>query len=374
MRPGLLAALGVLLSLSTAAAGPEVKTDRWRRLYFYDQLKSSLVINDFKFLSRTHGVAVGFLQEEQGKLKPVSLATLDGGVHWTLTPLHEIPISEFFYDDKHGWIVGDKAIWQSTDGGRDWRKLAALDNADRVWFASPEHGWAVGEGKNVYETLDGGREWKAMPVAKTPESAESTVYNWIDFASPLIGIITGWNPPEGVAGRLPEWMNPAAAKRRRETPRVSIFLQTRDGGKTWDATTGSLFGHVSCVRLSPAGFGLGVIEFTQAFDWPSEVFRIDWTTGKSERVFRLQNRLITDVAIPRSGPSYLAGIEKLDRLSDSPLPGKVKVYRSDDLDNWTEMDVDYRAVAHRVMLSGVDEQNIWLATDTGTILKLTPSK
>ena len=37
---------------------------------------------------------------------------------------------------------------------------------------------------------------------------------------------------------------------------------------------------------------------------------------------------------------------------------------------WTEMAVDYRAVAHRAILAGADEQNLWLATDNGMILKL----
>ena len=111
-------------------------------------------------------------------------------------------------------------------------------------------------------------------------------------------------------------------------------------------TTGSLFGHVTCVRLSLSGYGLGVIEFSDSFDWPSEVFRIDWNTGKSDRVFREKNQLITDVALPPTGPAYLAGIEKQDRLTDSPVPGKLKVWRSDDLANWQEMEVDYRATAH----------------------------
>ena len=109
---------------------------------------------------------------------------------------------------------------------------------------------------------------------------------------------------------------PNAGKSRR-SPFFSS--RARDGGKTWDATTGSLFGHVTRVRLSLNGFGLGLIEFSNAFEWPSEVFRIDWTTGNSERVYREKNRLITDVVLPPTGPSYLVGIEKLDRLTDSPV-------------------------------------------------------
>jgi hypothetical protein len=359
-----------------AAGGPSQPAERWRRLYFYDALESSLVINDFKFLTAQHGVAVGFLVDKNGKIKPTALVSNDSGAHWSQEPLKEIPVSLFFLNANRGWMVGDKSIWQSGDGGRTWRKLSPLDDAVRLYFLDDEHGWAVGEQKKVYETTDGGKEWKEVPAAAQPESSpERTVYNWIDFAGSRTGIVTGWTQPAG-QGRtsMPEWMSPSSPRFQRETPKVSIFLQTRDGGKSWDPTTGSLFGHVSCVRLSLAGFGLGVIEFSESFEWPSEVFRIDWSTGKSNRVYREKNRLITDIAIPPTGPAYLAGIEKLDKLTDSPVPGKLKVLRSDDLDNWQEMEVDYRATAHRAMVSAIDDRNIWIATDTGIILKLASPK
>jgi hypothetical protein len=34
------------------------------------------------------------------------------------------------------------------------------------------------------------------------------------------------------------------------------------------------------------------------------------------------------------------------------------------------MPVDYRAVAHGAMITGPDEDHVWVATDTGSILKL----
>lgn len=377
MRAHFLLGVGVLAAaLATRAAGPSEARERWRRIYFYDELESSLVINDFKFTSAHHGVAAGFLVDKKGRIKPTALTSDDGGVHWTFAPLKEVPLSLFFLDEKRGWMVADKAIWQSEDGGRTWRKLGNLDDAVRIYFLDAQHGFAIGEQKTVRETADGGKEWTDVSAAAQPESnPERTVYNWIDFAGSRTGIITGWNQPAGRgASGLPEWMSPSSTRFRREAPRVSIFLQTRDGGKTWDATTGSLFGHVTCVRLSPAGFGLGLIEFANAFEWPSEVFRIDATSGNSERVYREKNRLVTDVALPPTGPAYLAGIEKLDRLSDSPVPGKVKILRSEDLANWQEMEVDYRATAHRAMLSAVDDRDIWVATDTGMILKLAAAK
>jgi len=367
--------LFVALFAAVAVSGAD-NTGRWRVLYSYDDLNSSLVINDFKFLTPQRGVAAGFELDKSGKIKPTTLVTSDGGLHWTLSPIKDVPISLFFKESR-GWIVTDEAIWRSEDVGRTWRKLAPLPAMERVCFISPEHGWAAGGQKKVYETTDGGKTWTELAIAAQPDSTpELTVYNWMDFASPDVGIVTGWSLPAGEKPPvLPEWVSPAhASSSRREVPHLSIFLQTRNGGRTWAVQTGSLFGHVSRVRLSLSGYGLGVIEFKNAFDWPSEVFRIDWTTGESSRVFREQNRLITDVALPPTGPSYLAGIEKLDHINDSPVPGKLKVLRSEDLDNWQEMDVDYRATAHRAMISAIDEKNIWIATDTGIILKLVQAK
>ena len=34
------------------------------------------------------------------------------------------------------------------------------------------------------------------------------------------------------------------------------------------------------------------------------------------------------------------------------------------------MAVDYRAVAHSAIIAGPDENHVWIATDTGMILKL----
>ena len=371
----------ILASLLTAGVVSAAdRTETWHKLYSYDELNSSLVINDFTFVSARHGVAAGFLLEKDGKIKPTTLVTNDGGQHWTFTPVKDhkdVPVSLFFRDANKGWMVTDDAIWTTEDGGLAWKKLTTLSDIERVYFANAEHGWAAGDQKKVYETFDGGKTWKDLAAAAEPDSTpERTIYNWIDFAGPDAGIITGWNQPAVEARRvIPEWVSPAHSSAvRREAPHLSIFLQTRNGGKTWSPTTGSLFGHVTCVRLSLNGYGLGIIQFKDAFDWPSEVFRIDWTTGESSRVFREQNRLITDVALPPSGPAYLAGIEKLDHLNDSPIPGKVKVLRSEDLDNWQEMDVDYRATAHRVMISAIDDKNIWIATDTGMVLKLGATK
>src|SRR5260370_18258487 len=158
---------GALTALISARSE---KSAQWRVLYFYDELQSSLVINDFKFMTAERGIAAGFLMDRKGKIKATAITSNDGGAHWTLVPLKEVPLSVFFLDENRGWMVGDKFVWSSPDGGRTWIKLSQLDDAVRVYSANQDHGWAVGEQKTVYETADGRQTWHPLPAAATPHS------------------------------------------------------------------------------------------------------------------------------------------------------------------------------------------------------------
>ncbi len=78
---------------------------------------------------------------------------------------------------------------------------------------------------------------------------------------------------------------------------------------------------------------------------------------------------ITDVWLTPDGAAYLAGCLVAGQMR-SIVPGKVQVLKSRDWSSWTEMEVDYRAVANRVTVAGFGDDNLWLATDAGMILKL----
>lgn len=363
------AKLWVCQWLLALAAGAR-SADRWELQYFYDEDKSAFAINDLKFLSAQRGIAVGYITEKNST-KPCALITSDGGAHWSLSPLKETGVSLFFLDDSHGWMVTNKGLWETEEAGRSWRKLKAPRDLIRVFFLDAQHGWAAGAHKQVYETLDGGKQWTTVPAAAKPAStAEYTEYSCIAFANPKTGMITGWSrPPRRGEENMPSWMNPEHA--RHQWPTLSIILETRDGGKTWNSSTASLFGQITRLSLSPAGGGLALLEFSDTFEWPSEVHRLNWRTGGSTLAYREKDRLITDVVALPSGSAYLAGQEPAGKLSHSPIPGKVKILKSDNLTNWKEMDVDYRATARQVTLSALDERHVWAATDTGMILKLT---
>ena len=69
-----------------------------------------------------------------------------------------------------------------------------------------------------------------------------------------------------------------------------------------------------------------------------------------------------------AGTVYLVGIAVPGELR-TVIPGRVQVLKSKDLSAWTEMEVDYRAVAQRAVIAAPDSRHMWVATDTGAILK-----
>jgi hypothetical protein len=344
----------------------------WDIQYRYRQLDSTLTISDFAFPSATRGIACGYTTDRKDKDRPLVLLTSDAGGHWTETPVKEAGISLFFLDDSTGWMVTEKGIWTTAESGRSWTKLKqAPSGMLRVWFLDRQHGYAAGLQKRVFETLNGGETWTLLDIVKEVQGDPVyTTFGDIAFAGEK-GIISGWNIPPRRGG--PDWMEPERAQARRQLPHYGVLLQTTDGGKKWVKSEASVFGQVTRISLTPQGTGLGLIEFKDVFEYPSEVMRINIHTGQSVRTFREKNRAITDVRLfAGSNTAMIAGYEPSGPVYNSPIPGKLKVLTSNDLEKWTEMTVDYRAVAHSALIAGPDETHLWIATDTGMILKLVP--
>lgn len=361
------------LALALAALWPALAAggERWRLQYFYDPAQDSeFTIADLAFPSAQVGMAAGQISA-RGKSKPYAVATTDGGRTWTPVAVPEIAISLFFLDEHTGWLVAPNSIWRTSDFGQKWTRLKPAPDALRVYFRDEKRGWAVGGYKSVWQTSDGGASWTFVAAASSPETVrEHSVYSAIAFASPKDGMIVGWSKPPrpGERERTPDWVDPEGQPR--EWPGLGISLQTRDGGQTWKATEASMFGQSTALSLAPTGRGLLLVEFFGRFDYPSEVYRMDLGTGKSTRAFRRKDRSVTDVLVEAQGPAYLAAVEPPGTLFHSPVPGKLKILKSDDFENWAEMDVDYRAVARRAYLAAPNKENVWVATDTGMILKL----
>jgi hypothetical protein len=363
MTFGRLAA--ALLLISTALAAEE----HWDIQYRYRVIDSTLTINDLVFASEKRGIACGYITDKREKDKPVVLITSDGGVKWVETPVKETGLAMHFLDDSTGWMVTEKGIWKTIEAGRTWTKLGKSPAGMlRVWFLNRDHGFAAGLQKRIFETIDGGETWVPLDILKEIEaSALYTTFGEISFSGDA-GIISGWNLPPRRGG--PDWMEPENAKRK-QVPHYSVFLETRDGGKKWIKSEASVFGQVTRISLAPQGVGLGLVSFRDVFEVPSEVMRIDMRTGKSNSVFAKKDRAITDVrTFSGSTRALLAGYEPSGPIYNSPIPGRLKILTSNDLQTWTEMTVDYRAVAHSAIIAGPDDKHVWVATDTGMILKL----
>ena len=345
---------------------------RWQMQYQYDQNKSTFAIADLCFASASRGVAVGAIVKGR-RHKPTSVVTSDGGAHWQVVELKEAPVSLYFLNENLGWMVTTKGLWQTREAGKSWKKVKGLPSGMlRVYFNDEQNGFAVGTKKRVLATHDGGAHWPPVTAAADlPGVDKYSAYSWVAFANPKLGLISGWNtPPRRFPERFPDWMDPEAAVGRRETPHLSYQLVTSDGGKTWKANSASLLGDITRVRFSPNGVGLGLVEHTNSFRYPSEVYRIDWTTGKSETIYRDRKFDISDIWLTPDGTAWLAGVVVTGQIRDV-VPGRVQVLqcRAKDFSVWSADEVDYRAEANRVVFSGADD-NLWIATDNGMILKL----
>jgi hypothetical protein len=365
--------LPVIAWVALSAAALPTHAQRWKVQYFYDEEKTSLTINDFAFPSAKYGIAAGYVSEGKHE-EPMSVVTSDGGAHWQLLPLKEMPVSLFFLDDSIGWMVTTKGLWRTTEAGKSWTKLPKISGEIlRVCFTSPTEGVAVGVKKLVLATHDGGQTWTPIAAAADqPGDPQYSAYIWIGFANPKLGLAVGTNiPPRRFAPLFPDWLDPQETLRMRDVPHLSYSLSTGDGGKTWRAGSNSLFGQTSRFRLEPGGKGVGLVEYSELSELPSEVYLLDWQTGRSTSIYKDPKIGISDVWIQPDGRVYLAGVAEPGRVRDI-IPGKVAVYTSRDYQTWQSMPVDYRASALRTMLAMPDGEHQWMATDNGMILKLVP--
>lgn len=361
---------------------------KWSLQYFHDEDRTELRITGFAFPSTERGVAVGVIYDRAGRSRPqpTALVTSNGGVKWTPVALKEYPRSIFFLNESQGWLVTPNAIWATEESGRSWTRIADQIKPNgklegfvkgglilRVWFLDAMHGFAVGLQKSVFETTDGGRTWVPVPEAAKPQANPGlSVYSQIAFTGGRLGIVTGGYIPRRPGDELPDWMMTEELQNRRQVPGLTLQLATSNGGGSWTSSTAPLMGSVAALKLAGSN-GLVVFQYADSFVWPSEVFRLDLGTGKSEGAFRQKDRSVTDAALFPGGGGMLAAVEPVGNLRSAPIPGKVRMLASTDLKSWTEMNVDYRAVARSVVLAGPDAEHMWAATDTGMILKLTPA-
>ncbi|MEO5925070.1 MAG: YCF48-related protein [Bryobacteraceae bacterium] len=346
---------------------PLLSAAEWTIAYFYDKPTAVLHFTDIAFPSALRGIAVGNVEDQLGQRRPrpVEMVTSDGGKTWAEIKLNDAPYSLFFLDDSTGWMVTESGIWKTDESGRTWKRISkhSAGSLLRVHFLDANHGFAVGREKTVLETQDGGKTWKPVPAAQEPTGNRSfAVYSQIAFLNGQSGIITGSAVPPTRRG---------LSANNRQIPTMTIQLQTMDGGKTWKPSSAPLLGIVTALKLRGAN-GLALFTFADTFEVPSEVYRLNTKGGDSVSTFKAKNRRVTDVAL-FDGHAFLAAVEPPPLAKEAGgLPGKIHVLESTDLMEWNEIKVDYRATGAEPILAGPDPEHLFLATDSGMILRFIP--
>ncbi len=345
--------------------------DSWELQYQHLDKEYDLRLVDVAFIDAQRGLAIGFIDSrERDRQRPVNLVTTDGKT-WKLIEVKRNCSDVFALRSGVLFAACEDGIYRSEELGNDWKRIARLKEIEAVWFLNERRGFAVGASKGFYETQDGGQRW--APVVTNPEistNSDYTTLRQIHFVEGKHGFVTGWSRPPTNRDRIPDWLMPDRAMRQRDTPHVNVFADTSDGGATWRTQEVSMFGEVVSTELGEDRVGLTLVNFSNGFEYPAEVFYFNWPNGQMKRVFRDKRRAVTDISVPERGPVYLAAVEPIGQLYWSPIPGKLHVLRSVDVNTWEEMEVDYRASARRAVLESYDADNVWLVTDTGMVLKL----
>ena len=68
----------------------------------------------------------------------------------------------FFFDAKHGWVIGEKGtILYTEDGGKNWKTQNSGTEArlNKMQFIDEKQGWVVGNEGTFLRTKNGGKKW-----------------------------------------------------------------------------------------------------------------------------------------------------------------------------------------------------------------------
>jgi len=361
-----------ILALALALIGSSVTLhalERWKIQYLYDEPGANFDIRDLACPSAQRCVAAGVITDRKERQQGEVVVSSDGGRHWSQYDVKEHPVSLFFLNDTLGWMVTDRGLWSTVEGGRSWTKLENRKGILRTHFLDANHGYIAGTASLFAETLDGGKTWTARQEAHaTAPNARAVNFDSITFLD-AHGIVVG-EIDASLAGA--DAVYPFVASEIDPKRKHIIILETFDSGKTWMTRSIPFDAGLARLAISKQGFVLSVLVYSDPKGpLASAVFQTTLGQPNSRLIFGERDRAVTDVAIFDDESGLLTAVEPPGNSPQVPIPGKLKILRSRNLKVWQEMDVDYRALAQEAMISAPDARHIWVATDTGAILGLT---
>src|SRR6266852_1494809 len=174
----------LLLSLFLSSPLLSSAAERWKMQFYYNKDQSILDIRGLQCPSVQRCIAAGVIVERNDHEKGSVLVTSDGGKQWSFVDFKDRPLSMFFLNESTGWIVAEHSVWETDESGRTWKRVEGLKKGiQRVYFINRSHGYAIGFPNALYETTDGGKTWPKMAATSdvTLAKSEAISYDCIDF-------------------------------------------------------------------------------------------------------------------------------------------------------------------------------------------------
>lgn len=115
-------------------------------------------IEEINFVDAKHG----FARSAGGQL----VFSQDGGKKWNRMTGPENVLKLYFFDSKHGWLLNEKWLYRTEDGGKNWRQSFELPEGffaefSEIVFLNRHDGWMISS-CCLLRTTDGGRIWQEV--------------------------------------------------------------------------------------------------------------------------------------------------------------------------------------------------------------------
>ena len=158
-------------------------------------------LNSIYMLSRKEGWIVG----DEGLI----LRTTNGGNNWVRADsiTNETLRDILFISDSVGWIVGYSGnVFKTYNGGQTWEPVDQFGNINinSIFFADENTGWVAGSSGSIYKTTDGGAVWLSQ-TSGTNNNLTSTFFTDEN---------NGWS--------VSAWSS------------IDVIIKTTNGGENWE--------------------------------------------------------------------------------------------------------------------------------------------